>query len=95
MVVKIMDEFIKFAMNCRFSTSSYKHGCVIRGPTVLHGTDLVIPDLRAGFSTLIAAIVAKGTSTIAGVEHRDRGYEDIQECLRGLGVDITRRSDTG
>jgi UDP-N-acetylglucosamine 1-carboxyvinyltransferase len=75
---------------CRFAASNYRHSCVIKGPTPLRGAHIAIPDLRAGFTYLIAAILAQGTSAIDGVEHLDRGYESIESCLRGLGAAITR-----
>ena len=75
---------------CRFATSNYQHSCVIRGPTRLHGAQCDIPDLRAGFTYLIAAILAQGTSTLTGVEHLDRGYEDLAACLQGLGARLKR-----
>jgi UDP-N-acetylglucosamine 1-carboxyvinyltransferase len=75
---------------CRFATSSYRHSCVVKGSTTLHGADITIPDLRAGFSYLIAALVAKGRSTIHGIEHVERGYEDIEDSLKGLGAGIQR-----
>jgi UDP-N-acetylglucosamine 1-carboxyvinyltransferase len=46
--------------------------------------------LRAGVVQIIAALIAKGTSTIGGVEEIDRGYEDIDGRLRALGADIRR-----
>ncbi|NLW87425.1 MAG: UDP-N-acetylglucosamine 1-carboxyvinyltransferase [Planctomycetes bacterium] len=76
---------------CRFASSNYKHSCVIKGPTRLHGADVSIPDLRAGFTYLIAAILAEGTSVIDGVHHLDRGYESIDKTLCALGAKITRR----
>ena len=75
---------------CRFAGSNYRHSCVIKGPSPLKGQHLDVPDLRAGFSYLIAAIVAKGRSVISGIHHLDRGYEDIDGCLRQLGANIQR-----
>jgi len=71
---------------CRFRASSYKHSCVIKGPTQLKGAHISVPDLRAGFTYLIGAIMAQGTSTIEGVEHITRGYEDLENTLRKLGA---------
>lgn len=48
------------------------------------------PDIRAGVSLLIAALSAKGTSTIHNIEQIDRGYENIDSRLKALGADITR-----
>ncbi len=66
------------------------HRALIKGPTVLHGTDIESVDLRAGATLVIAAMIAKGTSTVGGAEQIDRGYELIDERLRALGADIKR-----
>ncbi len=47
---------------CRFGRRDFRHSAVIAGPSKLHAADLVIPDLRGGFSHLIAALAAEGTS---------------------------------
>ncbi|MCT4665231.1 MAG: UDP-N-acetylglucosamine 1-carboxyvinyltransferase [Flavobacteriales bacterium] len=56
----------------------------------LKATNMVSPDIRAGISLLIAALSAKGESTIHNIEQIDRGYENIVERLQKLGADITR-----
>ncbi len=56
----------------------------------LKGTTMTSPDIRAGVSLLIAALSAKGTSTIHNIEQIDRGYEKIDERLRAIGAKITR-----
>jgi UDP-N-acetylglucosamine 1-carboxyvinyltransferase len=73
---------------CRFVNRDYRHSAVIVGPTPLKAADIVIPDLRAGFSYLIAALIADGTSHLTGVELIERGYEDIIGKLKGLGARI-------
>ncbi|MFA5129701.1 MAG: UDP-N-acetylglucosamine 1-carboxyvinyltransferase [Patescibacteria group bacterium] len=73
---------------CRFSYRNHPHSAVIVGPTPLHAADMVIPDLRAGFSYLVAGLIAEGTSTISGVDQINRGYERIVEKLKGLGGKI-------
>jgi UDP-N-acetylglucosamine 1-carboxyvinyltransferase len=75
---------------CRFGRRNFKHSAVIAGPSKLHATELVIPDLRAGFSHLIAALAAEGTSTVYGVSLINRGYEDFEAKLAGLGAHIER-----
>lgn len=75
---------------CRFSTSNYLHSAVIKGPTPLHGANIDVPDLRAGFSYLVAAIIAKGESIINGAVYIDRGYENIDLKLKSIGADIKR-----
>ena len=56
----------------------------------LKATTMTSPDIRAGISLLIAALSAKGTSTIHNIEQIDRGYEDIDGRLRKIGAKITR-----
>jgi UDP-N-acetylglucosamine 1-carboxyvinyltransferase len=75
---------------CRFGRRNFKHSAVIAGPSKLHGADLRIPDLRAGFSHLIAALAAEGTSTVYGVSLINRGYEDFEAKLTGLGAHVER-----
>jgi UDP-N-acetylglucosamine 1-carboxyvinyltransferase len=75
---------------CRFGRRNFRHSAVIAGPSKLHATELVIPDLRAGFSHLIAALAAEGTSTVWGVSLINRGYEDFEAKLAALGADATR-----
>ena len=58
----------------------------------LKATTMVSPDIRAGVSLLIAALSAKGTSTIHNIEQIDRGYEDIDNRLRAIGAHIKRVS---
>lgn len=56
----------------------------------LKSTTMVSPDIRAGISLLIAALSAKGTSTIHNIEQIDRGYEHIVERLQAIGAKIER-----
>jgi UDP-N-acetylglucosamine 1-carboxyvinyltransferase len=58
--------------------------------STLKATIMTSPDIRAGVSLLIAALSAKGTSTIHNIEQIDRGYENIDERLRAIGAQITR-----
>jgi UDP-N-acetylglucosamine 1-carboxyvinyltransferase len=58
--------------------------------STLKATTMVSPDIRAGISLLIAALSAKGTSTIHNIEQIDRGYENIDERLRAIGAKIIR-----
>ncbi len=77
-------------MECRFRERDFQHSCIIRGPTPLRAADLTMPDIRAGASYLLAALCAEGTSRIWGVEHIERGYDDLQSKLRTLGAHIER-----
>lgn len=58
--------------------------------STLKATTMTSPDIRAGVSLLIAALSAKGTSTIQNIEQIDRGYERIDERLRAIGARIER-----
>ena len=75
---------------CRFGRRNFHHSAVIAGPSKLHAADLVIPDLRAGFSHLIAALAAEGTSRVYGVDLINRGYEDFEAKLAALGAAAER-----
>jgi len=69
------------------------HRAVVMGhnfKSQLKATVMSSPDIRAGISLLIAALSAKGTSTIQNIEQIDRGYERIDERLRALGANIVR-----
>ena len=62
----------------------------ITGPTPLHAAEVEIADLRAGATLILAALAASGTSVISGIEHVDRGYEQIEAKLVALGARINR-----
>jgi len=65
-----------------------EQAAVITGPTHLEGASVRVPDLRGGFSHLIAALAATGTSTISNVGIISRGYELFIDKLRQLGADF-------
>lgn len=73
---------------CRFGQRNFYHSAVISGPTPLEAADIEVPDLRGGFSHLIAALAAKGTSEVRGIGLIDRGYEHFQDKLLALGADV-------
>jgi len=64
--------------------------CLIQGPNRLYGENLESPDIRAGMSILLAALAAKGQSTIRNVSQIERGYQDVDKKLRALGANIER-----
>lgn len=66
------------------------HRAVVVGPTRLVGRRLESPDIRAGMAMLIAALAAEGRSRIHNIRQIERGYERIDERLRGLGARIER-----
>jgi UDP-N-acetylglucosamine 1-carboxyvinyltransferase len=66
------------------------HRAVVVGPAQLHGETLQSPDIRAGMALLIAALSAAGQSIIYNISQIDRGYEQIEAKLQGLGARIRR-----
>ncbi len=66
-----------------------EQAAVITGPTPLHGADVRVPDLRGGFSYLIAALTAEGTSRVTNLGIISRGYEHFFEKLEALGADFS------
>ncbi len=68
------------------------HRAIVSGPSRLHGERVESPDIRAGMAMLIAALAADGVSEIGNIRQIDRGYEQIDERLRGLGAQIERVS---
>lgn len=70
------------------------HRAVVNGPTVLRAVpNITSPDIRAGMSLLLAALCARGTTTIRNIGQIDRGYEQVEEKLRSLGAHIHREPD--
>jgi UDP-N-acetylglucosamine 1-carboxyvinyltransferase len=70
------------------------HTAAIYGPCELHGSDVEIPDLRAGATLVLAALAADGISRISGTEHVARGYEDLVGKLGRVGARITEEQVT-
>jgi UDP-N-acetylglucosamine 1-carboxyvinyltransferase len=66
------------------------HRALVIGPSRLHGATIVSPDIRAGMALIAAALTARGRSVIQNARQIDRGYQRIDERLRGLGARITR-----
>jgi len=77
---------------CRFASQSFCHSLIVKGPSPLVARDIKVPDLRAGFAYVMAAILAQGTSTISGLQFLDRGYENLAYKLAALGVDVVRET---
>jgi len=74
---------------CRYHDTAAIHSAVVRGVTKLQGGDVTMPDIRAGFSAVLAAAVAEGPSTLRGVHHIERGYHRPVEQFRALGLSLT------
>ena len=79
-------ELVRMGANVRIEGSS----AVVRGKTPLSGAAVQASDLRASASLVLAALVADGETIIDRVYHIDRGYERIEEKLRGVGAQIRR-----
>lgn len=78
---------------CRFASQSFCHSLIVKGPSPLIAKDITVPDLRAGFAYVMAAVLASGTSKISGLHFLDRGYENLANKLAALGVDVTRETE--
>lgn len=78
---------------CRFAGKGFRHRAVIHGPTPLRGGELTVRDLRAGWASLLIALVAEGETVIDNVEEIDRGYADVDSRLLKLGAEIRRVKD--
>lgn len=68
---------------------------VAQGVPRLFGAEMACTDLRGGAAMVVAALAAEGYSQISAVQHIDRGYQDLVECLRGLGAVISREEGDG
>ncbi len=68
------------------------HRVLIQGPAKLYGKNIASPDIRAGITLVLAALIAEGQSEIANIYHIDRGYEALEERLQAIGADITRKA---
>ncbi len=77
---------------CRFAASNHFHSLVVKGCTPLSAKEIHIPDLRAGFAYIMAALLAKETSVISNIGFLDRGYEDLVSKLTTLGAEIQKIS---
>jgi UDP-N-acetylglucosamine 1-carboxyvinyltransferase len=75
---------------CRFHDSNSVHSAVVRGVSKLTGADVTLPDVRAGFSAVLAAAVADGPSSLRGVEHIERGYHHPFDQFASLGLNLRR-----
>ena len=71
------------------------HRVIVQGksPLIANPMGVTSPDIRAGMAMVLAALCAEGTSTIYNIHQIDRGYEQIEQKLRGLGAQIERRGE--
>lgn len=78
------------ARPCRFGEENYHHSLIVKGPTPFSGKEIEVPDLRAGFAYVMAALIAPEPSLLTGLCYLDRGYENLETKLQALGADIER-----
>lgn len=64
--------------------------CIVKGVNKLSGAYVETSDLRAGSALVVAGLVAEGATVVANIYHIDRGYENFEQKLRGLGAQILR-----
>ena len=73
---------------CRFETGRHRHSALVAGPAKLHGAEVAMADIRAGFGLAVASVMAAGESLLSGIHHLERGYDRVLEKFTGLGADI-------
>lgn len=83
-----------YNFNLSDNDPGFYHALRISGPTPLHNAVVKSLDIRAGAAVVLAALVAKGETTIHSAYLIDRGYESFEKRLSDLGADIARVSDT-
>jgi UDP-N-acetylglucosamine 1-carboxyvinyltransferase len=89
------DRFIHIAELNRMGANIRREGnaAIIEGVPELYGAPVMASDLRASAALVIAALSAKGTTEINRVYHLDRGYEDLDQKLLGLGARVSRADE--
>lgn len=85
--IEVIEEPLE-AIRSKFGKRNYRQSARITGPTPLKGTTITVPDLRAGFSYIVAALIAEGESRIENFSVLSRGYEHLTAKLQTLGADI-------
>ena len=86
--LKHIDELRRINANIKVESGS----AIINGPVQLKGAKVTASDLRAGAALVIAGLMAEGKTEIYGIEHIERGYENITEKLEALGAKIWREN---
>ncbi|MGA0217441.1 MAG: UDP-N-acetylglucosamine 1-carboxyvinyltransferase [Ilumatobacteraceae bacterium] len=83
---KYVDELVALGANI----TMHEHHAEITGVSRLSGTNVIAHDIRAGAALVVAGLAADGVTTIGGVGHIDRGYDDLVGRLQGIGAGIRR-----
>ncbi|MBE3578208.1 MAG: UDP-N-acetylglucosamine 1-carboxyvinyltransferase [Limnochordales bacterium] len=86
---RFVDELRRMGADIRVERDT----AIVRGVEKLTGAPVEAMDLRAGAALVLAALAAEGETQISGVELIDRGYEEIEKKLAGVGADIERCED--
>ena len=84
---RYVEELIRLGADVRTNG----HHAVVRGVPRLSGAPVRAHDIRAGAAMVVAGLAADGETVISGVDHIDRGYDDLVGRLRAVGADIVRR----
>jgi UDP-N-acetylglucosamine 1-carboxyvinyltransferase len=83
---RYVDELVKLGADVEIDG----HHAVVRGVERLHGATVTTPDIRAGAALVVAGLAAEGETVISGVEHIDRGYDDLVGRLAAIGAEVSR-----
>lgn len=83
---RYVEELLRLGADVRTSG----HHAVVRGVPRLSGAPVKAHDIRAGAAMVVAGLAAEGSTTITGVSHIDRGYDNLVGRLQSVGADITR-----
>lgn len=77
---------------CRYYGMDHKHSALIKGNTRLKAIteEVLVPDIRAGLSYLIAAVLSKGDTRLAAADHIERGYGNLEEKLKNTNIGLKR-----
>jgi UDP-N-acetylglucosamine 1-carboxyvinyltransferase len=81
-----VDELIRMGAVIRVESRS----AIVKGTNALSGAAVYAPDLRAGAALVIAGLAAEGKTNLEGLQFLDRGYENIEAKLAGIGAEIRR-----
>jgi UDP-N-acetylglucosamine 1-carboxyvinyltransferase len=84
-----VDELLRLGADVRTDG----HHAIVRGRERLSGAPVRATDIRAGAALVLAGLVADGTTSVAGVQHIDRGYQEFDLALAGLGATVVRRTE--
>ena len=83
---RYIEEFRKLGA----SIAIYGNKATVRGVYELIGSEVSVPDIRAGAALVVAGLVSSGKTVVHDIHHIDRGYDDLVGKLSGLGADVTR-----